>query len=283
MKYLFLLSLVVVPLSSAVDSEAPVSYRWGDFKAVKSGKAEKIILEPWYSNEGQARLKRSDAKNDFYQLAHHYQPQLTPVYAGVASAVIILNAFRLPTHKIKSQAESEIVKPKAMGGGIIPFPAYNQINFFNEKTDAVKDRKQLGLQNVTAKNENDKAQFKPGTSLEELKGLLEVHGVDALVTTANEDPKSGVVAFRKVLKEVLKDKTRFLIANFKGDDMGASTEGTVSPVVAYDPKSDSVLILDVTGHKNPWYWAPVDAFYRSMHTQYGDGIWRGWLVVSDRG
>lgn len=277
------ISLLVFTLNAyATDSDAPVNYRWGEFRAVKSGKSDKVILEPWFSEEGQARLRRSAAKNDFYQLAHHYQPQLTPVYAGVASSVMILNAFRLPSHKVKSQAESEIAKPKAMGGGTIPFPAYNQINFFNEKTDKVKDRKQLGLRNVTPQNENDKSQFKPGTSLDELKGLLDVYGVEAAITVASQDPKTGEASFRNVITEIAKDKTRFLIANFKGDDLGAATEGTVSPVVAYDAKSDSVLILDVTAHKNPWYWAPVEAFYRSMHTQYGEGVWRGWLVVSDR-
>lgn len=280
MKHLFLCFFVAWS-ALATDSETPVLYIWGQFKPVKSGQSEKVILEPWFSEEGQKRLNRSEFKKDFFQLAHHYQPQLTPVYAGVASAVIVLNAFRVPRHGVKSQKESEIVKPKAMGGGVIPFPAYNQINFFSEKTDAVKDRKQLGLQNVTPQNENDKSQFKPGTSLDELRDLLSVYGVHGEPAPATEDPKTGVAKFRKVLKVVFKEERKFVLANFKGDDLGASTEGTVSPLVAYDAKSDSVLILDVTGHKNPWYWAPVDAFYRSMHTQYGEGTWRGWLVVED--
>jgi len=264
----------------ATDSDAPVPYQWGVFKPVKNGTKDKVILEPWFTAEGQRRLARSHSKKDFYQLAHHYQPQLTPVYAGVASAVIVMNGVRLPTHAMKSQRESEIAKPPALGGGIIPFPAYNQVNFFNEATDAVKNRKELGLQNVTPSNQNDKSQFKPGTSLSELKGLLGVYQFTAVVQEASAEPKLGAPAFRKVLKSVLSENDHFLLANFKGDDLGASTEGTVSPLVAYDAQSDSVLVLDVTGHKNPWYWAPVDAFYRSMHTQYGAGTWRGWLTVS---
>lgn len=263
----------------ATDTEATVSYQWGVFNPVNG----KIILVPWNTKEGKRRLTSSRFNDDFYQLASHYQAQLTPVYAGVASAVIVLNAFRLPKHAIKSQKESEIAKPKAMGAGVIPFPAYNQINFFNERTDAVKDRKVLGLLNATSANESDKAAFKPGTSLAELKGLLEVYGLGAEVHEASGDPKSGTAAFRKTLKEVLKDDKRFVLANFKGDAMGATTEGTVSPLAAYDEKTDSVLVLDVTGHKNPWYWAPVEAFYLSMHTQYGDGIWRGYMIVSDSG
>jgi hypothetical protein len=98
---------------------------------------------------------------------------------------------------------------------------------------------------------------------------------------ASAPPAEGVKTFRAELKKVLADTDHYLLANFKGDALGASTEGTVSPLAAYDAASDSVLVLDVTAHKNPWYWAPVPAFYGAMHTQYGEGVWRGWLVVSD--
>ncbi len=83
------------------------------------------------------------------------------------------------------------------------------------------------------------------------------------------------------MKRVLKESTHFLIANFKGDMLGASTGGTVSPLAAYDEKTDSILIHDVTGHKNTWYWVTLPALYRSMNSQY-EGIYRGYAVASDR-
>lgn len=277
-----LLSLGACALAVATPTDTPVPYKWGAFLPVPAGAKEaKVIAVPWYSAEGQKRLARSTFKNDFFQMAHAYQPQLTPVYAGPASAVTVLNALRLPKG-IPSQKEQEILRPKALGGGVIPFPAYNQINFFDERTDRVKDRKVLGLQNVTPENENDKTAFKPGTGLDELKALLEVHGAKAEVVTASEDPAIGVKKFRAALKKILKDDTSFVLANFTGTALGAPTEGTVSPLAAYDAKTDSVLILDVTGHKNPWYWVPVSALYGAMHTQYGEPkVWRGYLVVSD--
>ena len=74
---------------------------------------------------------------------------------------------------------------------------------------------------------------------------------------------------------------RFLIVNFDGQTMGASTHGHISPVAAYDENSDSVLVLDVAGYYNPWYWAPVEHLYRAMHTLDGEH-YRGYLVVEDQ-
>jgi hypothetical protein len=279
---LYTLALFFSTQIHATDSGTPVPYQWGVFKKVDFKGKQQVIGEPWFTAEGQRRLLRSNHKNDFYQMAHHYQPQLNPVYAGIASAVIVMNALRVPKFQVKSQLESEIKKPKLLGTGIIPFPAYNQINFFTDKTDKAKDRKQIGLQNVTSENENDPEAIKPGTSLSELTALLNAHDIQAAKHEASTKPPEGVKQFRSELKRSLQDSETFILANFKGDDLGAATEGTVSPLAAYDSKTDSVLILDVTGHKNPWYWVPVEAFYASMHTQYGKGIWRGWLLVQDK-
>ncbi len=275
-----LVSLVLLGALSAHASDAPIPYQWGVYKPSVLG-GDKVIITDWFSAEGRKRLARSSFNTDFYQLAHAYQPQINPVYATVASAVVILNGMRLPKHSIPSLDSAEIKKPKALGGGVLPFPAYTQADFLNEKTDGIKDRKLVLLGNITPQNEDNKAAFKPGLGLVELKKMLEtVYGAKAAITLADTEVGKGVEAFRAVVKKTLKDDSTFLLANFKGDLLGASTEGTVSPLAAYDEKSDSVLVLDVTGHKNPWYWVPLKAFYESMHTQY-DGIWRGYMVISD--
>jgi len=279
MKKVFLILSLVLSVAHA--SNAPVPYQWGVYKPSALGK-DKIIIVDWNSPEGKRRLQRTKFNQDFYQMAHAYQPQINPVYATVASAVVVLNALRLPKHSIPSQDDQEIAKPKALGGGVLPFPAYSQLSFLNVETDKIKDRKLILLKNATPQNENDKSIFKPGLGLADLKKMLEtVYQANAIVTFANADAKSGAPAFRKELKETLADTTSFLLANFKGDVLGASTEGTVSPLAAYDEKTDSVLILDVTGHKNPWYWVPLGAFYESMHTEY-DGNYRGYIRISDR-
>jgi hypothetical protein len=251
-------------------AQAPVPYRWGEAKAsTADGYAPHVIIVWWFDAEGQKRLAASKHKHDFYQLAHAFQPQANPVYATIASAVIVLNAMRQPAGKVPSDPAHEIRRPKALGGDILPYPAYSQSSFLNAKTDAIIDRKLILLERGTT----------PGLGLEDLAVMLQkVYGLDARVTPASEP---NVTAFRRLLKRALADKTTFVLANFDGRVLGASTEGTVSPLAAYDESSDSVLILDVTGHKNPWYWVPLPALYWAMHTQYGDNIWRGYMTIGE--
>lgn len=263
---------------SVFASPAPVPYKWGVYKPSELG-GKKVIIVDWFSAEGRTRLGRSKYTHDFFQMAHVYQPQINPVYATVASAVVALNAMRLPKHTIPSQEALELEKPKALGGGRIPFPAYSQTTFLNEQTDKIKDRKTILMQNATPENENDKKAFRPGLGLTDLKSMLEtVYHSKAVVTFADAPAAAGAKKFREDLKQALTDANSIILSNFKGDMLGASTEGTVSPLAAYDEKTDSVLILDVTGHKNPWYWVPLTALYESMHTQY-DGTYRGYIRV----
>lgn len=278
MKPILLLAVSALLLFPRVSSAGtPVPYQWGVYKPTPlSKKKGEILPVDWFSREGKKRLARA-VSNDFYQLAHAYQPQINPVYASVASAVMVLNAMRLPKHAVPSQPELEIAMPKAMGGEVLPFPAFSQLTFLGAETDRIKDRAVIGLKNVTPE-ETDKGKVRPGIGLADLKAMLAVYGASAEITLA--DRADGVDAFRKTAKRVLADSDHFLLVNFKGDVFGAATGGTMSPLGAYDAKSDSVLILDVTAHKNPWYWIPVPALYAAMNTQY-DGTWRGYLVVSD--
>ena len=68
---------------------------------------------------------------------------------------------------------------------------------------------------------------------------------------ADIDSGDAVEAFREDLRTVLMDSVRFLVVNFKGRTIGASTDGHISPVAAYDEKTDSVLLLDVAGYPIP--------------------------------
>jgi hypothetical protein len=276
---IFILAMVFLS-EVALSSNASIPYKWGEYKPSAIGKG-KVIIVDWNSSEGRRRLSRTKYNQDFFQMAHAFQPQMNPVYATVASAVIVLNALRLPKHVIPSQDELEIRRPDEFGGGILPFPAYSQLTFLNSETDKIKDRNVILIKSPSGQ-ENGKPKFAPGLGLPDLqKMLVDVYHAKATVTFADTDPKEGSKAFRNTLKKALYDSTSFILSNFKGDLLGAATEGTVSPLAAYDEASDSVLILDVTGHKNPWYWVPLAALYESMHTQY-DGNYRGYIQISDQ-
>ena len=255
-------------------------YTYGKFNPSTFADPAAVVLVAWNSEAGLERLARAEYKTDYYQLVHHYQPQINPLYCGIATSVIVLNAMRLDRGRVPSQKALEVKTPRAWGGGEIPFRHYTQATFLNAETDRVKTRAVIDLENITAANSDDPTAFSPGLALAELKAVLEVYGLQVDLHHAAEDPQTGIQRFRQTIEAVLGDESRFLIVNFVGRLIGAPTGGHISPVVAYDRKTDSVLLLDVAGHKNPWYWVPVEHLYLSMHTQDG-GKYRGWLAVED--
>ena len=234
------------------------------------------VLIRWDTEEGQTRLARSSYKNDFFQLADNFQPQANPLYCGIASSVIVLNAMRLNRNEVPSQRSLEVVVPSSMGGGRLQYREYSQMTLLDERTEPVKARVVIEL-----KNAGDGAgKIQPGLTLAQLKGILEAYHARVVLHYVDTDSEDAIRSFRKDLKAVLTDSERFLVVNFKGKALGTSTDGHISPVAAYDEQSDSVLVLDVAGHRNPWYWAPAADLYGAMHTLDGEH-YRGYLVIED--
>lgn len=125
--------------------------------------AEETPVVVWSTPEARQRLMTS-VNNDFFQLADRFQPQINPLYCGVASSTIVLNAMRQDSSRAPSQQLLEVKMPKAFGGGAIPFRAYSQLTFLNEQTDKVKNQSVIRLENVTEDNTNDGERFDPGLS-----------------------------------------------------------------------------------------------------------------------
>jgi len=242
---------------------------------------KEVVLVPWNSESGKKRFERARYKQDFFQLAQTYQPQINPLYCGIASSVIVLNALRQSKATIPSQPELEIPAPPSFGGGQLSFPSYSQLTFLNSETERVKSRQIIELKNLSKNGEQDSSTINPGLSLADLQGMLHTYHADAkLEYAADEDILRGAGRFRKTLRVVLSESASFLVVNFKGNTLGAATSGHITPVGAYDSTSDSVLLLDVASHKNPWYWVPVKHLYQAMHIK--DGIhYRGYLVISE--
>jgi hypothetical protein len=236
-----------------------------------------IVIVGWATQEGQSRLARSGHKTDYFQLAQNFQPQGNPLYCGIASSVIVLNAMRLNRNAVPSQEPIEVELPRQLGGGHLDYPAYSQLTLLGERTEAVKPKAVIELKNAGKAG----AKIDPGLKLAELKGVLEAYDTRVDLHYADSDLEDDVAAFREDLRAVLDDSVRFMIVNFKGKAMGAPTDGHISPVAAYDEESDSVLLLDVAGYLNPWYWVPVTHLYGAMHTLDGNH-YRGYLVVQDR-
>jgi hypothetical protein len=252
---------------------------YNEFTPSQFSKRNEIVLVPWNSPEGIRRLERSKHKSSFYQLAHHFQPQINPLYCGIATSVIILNALRIPQGTVPSQKALEVKLPQIWGGEVLTYEGYTQTTLLNAKTDKVKPRSVIQLKNAKAENINPQ-ELDPGLGLVTLKQILETYGVQVEIQHADQHPATGIKKFRAAVLSVLNITGKFIVVNFRGESMGAPTGGHISPLAAYDSKSDSVLIMDVYGIGNSWYWAPVDHLYKAMAT-LDNNIHRGWLVVSD--
>ncbi len=241
------------------------------FAAEKNSQAE-----TWNSVEGLKKLENSQFKNDFYQLVNFYQPQENPLYCSIATATIISNA--LDYGKIPSQKESEIIKPKQAGGGVIEFHLYLQKTFFNAKTQKIKKRAVIEFQEPITIGEQKI--YDAGISLGDFaKMLSQAHNFKIKVTYAKKNDVKSIEKFRITLKEILADKENFIVANFDGRVIGTKTEGHISPLVAYDEASDSILVLDVALHKNQWYWINLEKLYEAMNTKDAEK-YRGYLLIS---
>lgn len=249
---------------------------YGVFGPSSLSPQRQVVLISWDTEEGRQRLARSAYKNDFFQLADHFQPQANPLYCGIASSVIVLNAMRQNKNAVPSQRALETEVPRSLGGGRLGYREYSQMTLLDERTEPVKPRAVIELKNVG----DGSGKIQPGLTLLQLKGILEAYDVRVDLHYAEVQSDDAVAAFRKDLREVLADSARFLVVNFYGKAIGASTNGHISPVAAYDEETDSVLVLDVAGHRNPWYWVPVAHLYGAMHTLDGNH-YRGYLLVED--
>lgn len=268
----FCAALVLIAPAHARDRQD----HYGVFGPSSFSPQSDIVIVGWATEEGQSRLARSAHKTDYFQLAQNFQPQANPLYCGIASSVIVLNAMRLNRNAVPSQGPIEIRLPGKLGGGRLQYPAYSQLTLLGEQTEAVKPKAVIELKNADKAG----ARIDPGLKLAELKGVLEAYDTRVDLHYADADTGDAVAAFREDLVAVLDDSVRFMIVNFEGKTIGAPTDGHISPVAAYDEKTDSVLLLDVAGYLNPWYWVPVAHLYGAMHTLDGDH-YRGYLVVED--
>ena len=116
-----------------------------------------------------------------------------------------------------------------------------------------------------------------GMSLDALAGLLRAHGVPATAHHADE----GLAAFTAAVRRNLATSGDYMIVNWRRDVIGEDGQiGHLSPISAFDPASERVLILDVAAHVYPKTWVKISALFAAMDTVDGDGgKTRGWVEV----
>ncbi|MBL6621140.1 MAG: hypothetical protein ISP24_00440 [Rickettsiales bacterium] len=264
--------LIFIILLTTFNANANLDY--GNFrKSTNNNGNVGYNIISWNSEEGIKLFEEAYYKKDFYNLAHHFEPQINPLYCGIASITIILNALNQGRYDIESLNISK--RPKKYGGEYIEFKKYTQNSILNKETDKIKSRKVI---NFKRKHKLYK-KYDPGLTLSDLSEIMQSHDLSTQTFYAKEDLKSGISEFKKQLIRNLNEKNRYIIANFYGPIFGGLTDGHISPIVAYNRKKNKILILEVASHKQPWNWVDIDLFYQAMQKVDIDKP-RGFIVAT---
>ena len=117
-----------------------------------------------------------------------------------------------------------------------------------------------------------------GLTLDELAQMLRAHGLVARVVHAD---RSDVASFRRAAQAALSEPRTYVVVNYDRRVLGQDGAGHISPLGAFNPQGDRVLVLDVASYRYPYTWVPVDRLWRAMDTVDTDSGWtRGYLLVT---
>lgn len=197
------------------------------------------------SPEGQRLFEEADARADYWSLSEQYVTQQSGNFCGVASGVMVLNALQVSA-PIDKQTGS---------------PFFTQDDFFNDCARRVLSPTLM-----------------PGMTIDQLVDLLQCHPARAQAFHAGETP---LEEFRTLAARNLATPGDFIVVNYDRAGVGQEKMGHISPLGAYDAKTDKFLLLDVARYKYPPVWADATALFAAMHTDdFVAGKTRGFVVVT---
>jgi hypothetical protein len=229
--------------------------------ALDSTQAEiSLGLVPFSSDEGLARLARSDAKANFPALANQFEAEYNQAFCGPASTAMVLNAVRsgaanLPRDESRVRPDDLKYLPP---GAEVATPRYTQ-DIVIEK--ASKTRAQVLGEPVTI---NGKTIHDFGFQTRQLDQMLRANGLSTrLVIVDDAKPEAEV---RADLVQSLRQRGHYVIVSFQRKVLSEPGGGHISPLGAYDAASDSFLMLDVNPARVDWMWVPAVALIKSMRT-----------------
>ena len=117
-----------------------------------------------------------------------------------------------------------------------------------------------------------------GLQLHQLAQVLRSHGVK--VVTRVVDESADTAAIRCELAVNLATGDDFVLVNYARRSLGQTSGGHISPLGAYDERSDSFLIMDGNPNRAPWVWVGSGDLIATMRT-FDTVENRGYLLVSE--
>jgi hypothetical protein len=192
------------------------------------------------------------ARSDHGPLAQWFETQANLAYCGVASTVMVLNSLSVPA-------------PAVPGYGAYRF--WTQSNAFAIPGSAGYVRPE-----VVARE---------GMTLAQLHGWLA--GQPELVVERFHGDQLSLGHWRALLRRSLQEPRDRLLVNYLRTTLGQQGGGHISPLAAYDARSDRVLILDVARYRYPAVWVSATDLWESLRTvDKSSGRSRGLLLIRQR-
>jgi len=211
--------------------------------------AEPIPLE---GPAGQRLLLRASARADHGPLAQWFETQANLAYCGVASAVMALNSLAVPAP---------------------PVPGYGAYRFWTQTNAFAIPGSQGFVRPETVARE--------GMTLTQLHGWLAA--APELVVERIHGDRLSLAQWRALLRRSLQDPDDRLLVNYFRPALGQRGGGHISPLAAYDPASDKVLILDVARYRYPAAWVSAADLWTAMGAvDASAGRSRGLLLIRRR-
>jgi hypothetical protein len=185
-------------------------------------------LIPLAQPTGQQRLMSTRYSQSYWPLSQYFETQRNEAWCSVATSVMALNALGI------RRPESSLYPD---------FPFFSQQDFFRGIDVQVADAARVS---------------KEGMTLDQLSAVLRTFPVDVTKFHASD---MTLEQFRELIRDTTVRRDRFALLNFRRVEIGESGGGHWSPLAAYDPASDSALLLDVARYKYPAVWVPVTQLY----------------------
>lgn len=251
------MSLVARLTLAVLLAAAPLSAAWAQDSAIASTTQELVVFS---SDEGLARLGRSNAKVDFPALANQFEAQYNAAFCGPTSAAIVLNTLRsrsLELPRDRSRLRTEDLQ-NVPGNFDQIIPRYTQDSVIGK---GQKTRAQVLGEPVTV---NGKQVNDFGYQIRQFDEMLRAHGLATRLTIVDE--KKSEADIRAELVANLKRNGDYAIVNYRREAVGQRGGGHISPLGAYDAESDSFLVLDVNPASAGWVWMPTATLVKGMRT-----------------
>jgi len=250
---------------------------------VFAGTSPEVSLTSWVSSEGMKRFESAKIKRDFFPLAQQFESQTNRIFCGPTTAAIILNALRgealrserlrvNPDESLLATEDRTYLNPERT----YVFNRYTANNVFDlsyRKKAAPKTKLQVLGEPM---GEDSSADW--GFQLHQLHELFEAHGLKSELRPVHD--KLPLRAIRAEIKKALEEENKYVVVNYARGALSQPGFGHISPVAAFDAKSDSFLLMDVNPNAADWVWVKSTDLTEAMRTF--DTIQnRGYLIVSE--